>query len=232
MLLAAGWTLPQAVRAQQPGSLDEELLEQLNTDPPDEVDREPLGRGQRQGRAEEPADDEKDDLQDRLRRELGAAAVAEDQQPLLAVARKMRRAEGRIAEKDPGDSTRKLQRQIVADIDELIQQLRRRCRKPGPGNSRPQASRGGPAKQPKPGSGRGNPGPGRPPNPAGTAGNATPRRPDMKEMQQVIRELWGILPKRDREQVVQPPIEEFLPKYEILTEEYFRRLAEENSRNE
>ena len=43
----------------------------------------------------------------------------------------------------------------------------------------------------------------------------------------VIRRLWGQLPEHARGQMLQSPVEEFPPKYEVLIEEYFRRLAEE-----
>ncbi len=43
-----------------------------------------------------------------------------------------------------------------------------------------------------------------------------------------IERVWGNLPERQRQQVLQlPGAEEFLPKYEALLEEYFKRLAEQ-----
>jgi len=39
--------------------------------------------------------------------------------------------------------------------------------------------------------------------------------------------VWGQLPAKAREQMMQSPPEKFLPKYELLTEKYFKRLAEE-----
>ena len=42
-----------------------------------------------------------------------------------------------------------------------------------------------------------------------------------------MKQLWGELPQRDREQMLQLPVEEFLPEYELLIEDYFRRLSEE-----
>ena len=41
-------------------------------------------------------------------------------------------------------------------------------------------------------------------------------------MQQLILEL----PQHEREQMLQIPPEEFLPKYELQIEEYFRRLSQ------
>ena len=46
-------------------------------------------------------------------------------------------------------------------------------------------------------------------------------------MRAVIKRLWGELPERDRGKMLLSPGEEFPPKYELLIEEYFRRLSEE-----
>lgn len=43
----------------------------------------------------------------------------------------------------------------------------------------------------------------------------------------LIKEVWGQLPERVRQQLQNASVEKFLPKYERLTEDYFRRLAEE-----
>ncbi|EAQ80240.1 hypothetical protein DSM3645_19628 [Blastopirellula marina DSM 3645] len=43
----------------------------------------------------------------------------------------------------------------------------------------------------------------------------------------LIKEVWGQLPERVRQQLQNASVEKFLPKYERLTEEYFRRLAEQ-----
>ncbi len=40
----------------------------------------------------------------------------------------------------------------------------------------------------------------------------------------------GALPERAREQMLQLPAEEFLPKYELEIEDYFRRLAGEGEK--
>jgi hypothetical protein len=42
----------------------------------------------------------------------------------------------------------------------------------------------------------------------------------------LVRDLWGHLPPQIREQMLQAHSDEFLPKYELEIEKYFRRLAE------
>ena len=157
----------------------------------------------------------------------------EQRDPLLEIARQMRRIEELIGRSDSGLTTQDLQEQVVADLDRLLEQARRRAKqsKPGAGQSQ-QASIRRPIGQPqsKPGDG---PRPGDGPSTASSqrpAGNGPARRPDMTRMRKVMEELWGQLPPRQRQQMLQLPVEEFLPKYELLIEEYFRRLAEEKER--
>ena len=43
----------------------------------------------------------------------------------------------------------------------------------------------------------------------------------------MVKALWGHLPERSREQMLQSFSDEFLPKYELEIEQYYRRLSEE-----
>ena len=43
---------------------------------------------------------------------------------------------------------------------------------------------------------------------------------------ELIERVWASLPPQSREALLQLPAEEFLPKYQELIEEYYRRLAE------
>ena len=43
----------------------------------------------------------------------------------------------------------------------------------------------------------------------------------------MVKDLWGHLPERSREQMLQSFSDEFLPKYELEIEQYYRRLSEE-----
>ena len=45
---------------------------------------------------------------------------------------------------------------------------------------------------------------------------------------ELVKDLWGHLPERQREQILQPLSEEFLPKYASEIEAYFRALADPN----
>ena len=47
---------------------------------------------------------------------------------------------------------------------------------------------------------------------------------------ELVKDLWGQLPQRMREQLLQSSDDEFLPKYRQELEEYFRALAEEQAK--
>ncbi|PQO39289.1 hypothetical protein C5Y96_05390 [Blastopirellula marina] len=47
-----------------------------------------------------------------------------------------------------------------------------------------------------------------------------------EEQDALIKKAWGNLPPHLRKQISNSSMERFLPKYERLTQEYFRKLAE------
>jgi hypothetical protein len=226
MLAVAGGWAPAQPPAQPPRSLDEKLLKDLGADPRDELDRALFDPGNQQVGPGKAPEKEVEDLGTRLRRELGAAAVAEEDSPLLEVARRMREVEGRIAQSDSGLTTQRLQQQIVADLDELIRQARKRCQQGKPsGAPSQQSSSGGQPKQ-----GTGGTKPSEKPVSASTqrTDNGERRKLDRQQMQALVQELWKVaLPPQQREQLQQWSFDEFLPQYELLIEEYYRHLSQE-----
>lgn len=202
--------------------------------PTDATDRELFG-GPKDGKPQLPgAADEA--IEKRLRRELGAAANREDaaDDPLSNIARQMREVQGRMGKRDAGIETQHLQSQIVADLDQLIDQARKSgSRSPSAEKSQDVATRtpmgqSPAAPQPKPGQGGGTT-PGQLNNPNAVR-KPEGHRPDMGEMRSVLKQIWGELPQRQREQMLELPVEEFLPKYEMQLEEYFRRLSEDKTK--
>ncbi len=214
--------------AQPPRSLDDELLEDLRSEPLDEVDRELFDPQPGQGRAGELGDDGKG-LDERLKQELGAAGVSEQSNPLLEIARQMQLAGQRILKNDSGADTQDLQTEIVKDLDAMIEQARKNCRQCKPGSSQKQQTA---ARRPigQPNSKQGAPGTNSAENPTGSSnrpsGNGPGTTTDLEQVKAVIKDIWGQLPPGMREQMLQSPPEEFLPKYERLIEQYFRHLAE------
>jgi hypothetical protein len=178
-------------------------------------------------------------LEERLLRELGRAAESESDSPLLSIARTMREAQVRIAESDSGKETQALQSRIIGNLDQLLEQARSQCQGGKPSDKQGQKTAPRETielpkaqKQPK----RKASGGGRDPTPAIASPNkfgpgATPtQQPSREEWGNLVKALWGELPEREREQMAQFFDEEFLPKYELLIEQYFRRLAEEQGK--
>jgi hypothetical protein len=170
--------------------------------------------------------------EDQLKRELGTAAEKESDNPILQIAREMTEAKQRIAKADSGTGTQQLQRQIVDDLDRLIQQARKKaCQcKPGQCQSQPSERKQPPRQPPKPNSKPGkNPNnkPTAPGSPRPPGKNAAKKSDAAAETRDAMQRLWYLLPQHAREQMLQSPGEEFAPKYELQIEEYFRRLSQE-----
>jgi uncharacterized coiled-coil protein SlyX len=64
----------------------------------------------------------------------------------------------------------------------------------------------------------------------GSAGVGKASKPNIQQTRAAMSRLWGELPARARQQMLQSPVEQFPPKYELLIEEYFRRLSEEKEK--
>lgn len=169
------------------------------------------------------------------------SAVSETDNPLVDIARRMREAERLLAGAQSGQKTQELQDSILRDLDELLKQISARCRAA-------QACQGQCA-SPQVAERKG----GNPPPPNGPKAltempkqrsekglrpvGRTSERPtygrnpkaNATERKDLVRGAWGSLPERDRQHMLQllPP-EQFLPKYESLIEEYYRRLGEDN----
>jgi hypothetical protein len=216
-------------QSKQP-STDEDLLKRLDANPVDDYDRELFGG---QGQPGKPAAGD-GGLKDQLQRELGAAAVKETDDPLADVAKEMRQVQELIGKQDIGPATQGRQQQIAAKLEELIEKARKSSGQCQPG-AKPQGVAGrtpigqanlNPSKPGAGGNEQGNRG--KPTGADKDPRKGTPGKVDLAEVRKNMKDLWEIhLQPRDREQMLQQADEEFLPKYELLIEEYFRRLSEE-----
>jgi hypothetical protein len=208
------------------------LLKQLN-DRGTDVDRELFGEKKKEKPGEGGAGEGSGELQERLRRELGAASVKENDNPALDIARQMLDVQRRFADSDAGEKTQDEQKRIIADLDKLIEQAKKSCSgscsssNPKPCSSRTPSN----SASNKPGQKPGN----KPSNKP--AQQSTQRPPDKKtvkpdpaEMRNAIKDLWGELPPNVREQMMQNPSEQFVPQYESMIEDYYRRLSEEKNK--
>jgi hypothetical protein len=213
-----------------PSSTDDELLKQLNEKSTDDVDRELFGDKKKDKKAESGAGQGGDGLQEQLKRELGAAGVKENDNPALDIARRMIDVQSRIAGADGGEQVQDEQKKILADLDKLIEQAKKSCNCSGSCSNPKQGSSRTPSSSSAKKSGSK---PGNKPNdkPAQQSSQRPPDKkqvkPDPAEMQNLIKDLWGELPPNIREQMMQNPTEQFVPQYESMIEEYYRRLSED-----
>ncbi len=188
----------------------------------------------------------RDSLDDELLKGLGDesgpaasdTAEADGDNPLVSLNRKMREAERLMREAKGDAKTQDLQTQIVRKLEALIDELEQQQQQQQSSSSsssknqkqqqqktadqrpqsQPQMKPGGPARE-KPSS-----------DPARDSSGKVVKRetekPDMARMREMLKDIWGELPPRLRQEMMQSSVEKFIPKYELLIEEYFKALAE------
>ncbi|MEM6799341.1 MAG: hypothetical protein AAF589_07485, partial [Planctomycetota bacterium] len=156
--------------------------------------------------------------------------------PLVKIETGMKDARTMIRE---GAGARATQEQVIADLDDLIRQAEKQsqhCNNPSPGEgsqARQQSQRSQAKPSPGQQAGKGQKsGSAQQSQQAGqrsqvrlnsAAGQSAAGKPPAEAM----KEVWGRLPERLREQMLESSSEEFLPEYKEEIERYFRRLAEE-----
>jgi hypothetical protein len=166
-------------------------------------------------------------LTERLRQELtgGEDIGEEEQQPLQRVRRRMQLAEELIAAKAISQETQELQKLISDELAAMVSQ----AQKQGQGGSarRPQTGQQSQAANPMgEGTGEAKAGPPRDSSQRLDSGEVASSK-SAADSRAVMQRLWGNLPEKVREQMQSAPIEQFLPKYNKLIQEYYKRLAEE-----
>lgn len=215
LILALG---AQTCRAQsdgagEPDSLDKRLTDSLGADLLEGLDDLPLDSAA-DGAPAKPSDA-------KLLEQLGEGEDlgAESVDPLERIRRQMKAVQERIAQQETSASTQSLQERIVADLDELLKTTKSKCNNPGQGSS---------SGAPKPSGGQ-PPQPGQQPARDSTQrlGEQTVSAADAEAMEALVKRVWGHLPDRARQELQNASVEEFLPKYQQVIEEYFRRLAEQ-----
>lgn len=199
---------PSQPKATPPKSLDAQLLEDLDADLlkglPGTV--KPAIPARTAAPGKEPATGE----------DLGGPGDAAN--PLAIVSERMREVQRRIAGRDTSEATQSVQKQIEVDLAKLIEQAKQQCaacNKSGSGQGQQAGNAGG------------NPMPAPPRDSTNRVEQGTKESVETADVQDVLRRFWGHLPDKIREQMQSSLSEEFLPKYERLIEDYYRRLAED-----
>jgi hypothetical protein len=143
------------------------------------------------------------------------------QNPLANIAAQMRAVERRMAGGDTSPQTQAEQKQILAALATLLEQ----AKKQGSGGQ-PKPGKGGQGSG-QTGEGSGNPMPGAVTDSTNRIERGTKDAAETADVRDLLSRIWGHLPDKVRDQMQASLSEQFLPKYERLIEEYYKRLAEE-----
>jgi hypothetical protein len=130
----------------------------------------------------------------------------------------MQDIQGRLQQFEASPDLRESQKTVVDELSKLIERAENQG-SPNRSSASPAQKRRPDASDPSAGS--------RPQESAGAESSAARKGLDADERAAMLRQVWGHLPSRTREQIETPLSEQFLPKYEHLIEDYYRRLAEE-----
>jgi hypothetical protein len=163
------------------------------------------------------------DVPDRYK--MVAVLIALDMQSwrekdLGEIARKMDNIERRLELARGGPQTQKIQKEVVARLDELIKQLENQAKGASQSNGD-----GCPNGGQQPGNGQR---PGAPMPDSRPANNGGPGKVDPKKLEALTKE-WGKLPEKERAEAMQELTRDLPPKYREVIETYFRKLAASDS---
>ena len=160
------------------------------------------------------------ELLETVKKELGAAATPEENDPLIMVLELMKESEIRLARKDTGPQTQQIQKRIINVFDSLMSQAMQKTQQPSQGSAQDtsqqaenQSSETSQAQSTQ--------------NPKNTSSvSGTPGRTTQNiEFTQVLQKIWGELPERERTAVLQHAAEAIVPRYRVLIESYYRELS-------
>ncbi len=156
-------------------------------------------------------------------------------EPLSRIASSMTNARVRIRQ---GQPSREVQQQVISDLDALIRQAEKQCqqcqnpsdsKESSKGRQKSQRTKSQPNQQAGNKQQAGQPQQGQQAGQRSTMrlGKADPQTAEGKPPTELMKAVWGRLPDRLREQMLESSTEEFLPEYRQDIQDYFRRLAEE-----
>jgi len=207
-------------------SMDDALLQDLS------IPAKPKSEPQRAAKDDEMPARSEADFEALLREQLGAGEdVGQPSEDRLGtIGRRMRLAESLIGRQVTSQQTQRLQQQVIQDLARLIEELNKQGQSSQSGAPSPAERGAKPKGKSRAGSGE-NTGTTQPAKDSTdrTEGTASDRE-ELARVQIMLKQVWGHLPPKIRDQMQSALIEQFLPKYERLIEEYYSRLAEEESR--
>lgn len=158
-----------------------------------------------------------------LDRKLGD--TPEDTDPFAQAVALMHQATDRLSEgDDPGVQTQRLQGQVIEKLDRLIAEAQKNKNNKSKSKSKPKPNDG--SQKPEQQQSSQNQ-----PSPSNQAGNPEVARQDgeLRPPPPSAAASWGDLPQRERDLLTQGLSDRFSAVYRQLTEEYYKRLAEQGT---
>ena len=164
--------------------------------------------------------------------------------PIVVIGKKMEEVANRLSQSsrkaDP--QIAQLQRQIIEELNALLKQLQKQAQQASAGSSpsggggkqqdkRTSVGGGSPAQANKPAAGNGQDSESPSRESSQRVGKAAPKV-NLVELLQVVKDVWGHLPEKDRERLRQHSADQVVPGHDLAVEQYFRRLAEESRRED
>lgn len=153
--------------------------------------------------------------------------------PLESVWTKMQRAEHLIGERDTTGAATQTQQLVLDELDALIEKAEKNCKDcKGGGQCNKPSQQSSQRSQSKPSAGAAKAGgaqaaskPGAPNRSTARLGETDATATSSAGPSQAAKDVWGKLPQRVREQMLQASPDEFLPEYREAIEAYYRRLS-------
>lgn len=157
--------------------------------------------------------------------------------PLARIGRQMRKVERLIEQQKTTQPSEELRQQIIRELAKLIDELEQQRQQQSNSSNKSLKPQGmaqrESVKQSKQSAAA--PGSGNSSKPARDSSERLGRnevhRPDPEQMKGMMKDLWGQLPAHAREQMLQTSPEQFVPRYELQIEKYYKRLAEQQKHN-
>lgn len=142
-----------------------------------------------------------------------------ERDPLLPLELQMRSVQRRLDQGDTGPETQLLQGRIVEQLEKMRDSLEQQRDQTGPLVNRPVTqSAGSPAATGNPALGGG-----------GSSQNVLVQEPPA-HLSPAVQRIWGSLPPEVRAQLRDSVVERFVPKYERMLEQFYRRLGQSPAR--
>ena len=185
------------------------------------------------------------DLKDRPRKKSADPAGSTDKpseqspidgedDPLAYIGQEMQELESIITQSAKRIRTEQLQQRVIEDLSKLIEQAQQQRSAQQSSSQKDKKQQTGKRQSVQQSKANSAGSPGKDSNkPARDStdrmGKAEDARPDPELVKGMMKDTWGNLPQRAREEMLQNSPERFLPQYELMIERYYKRLAEEQT---